>query len=108
LVDEMLAQVRCAVASNTSEPHWSFERSRLPFGTRLQPEVVSYRVGAMKPDALFFEALCDMSGVAPERIVFTDDREDNVAGAARLGITALLYRGHEQLRRDLRSLGFSV
>jgi putative hydrolase of the HAD superfamily len=108
LVEEMLGQIRCAVASNTSEAHWTLERKRLPFGTRLQPEAVSYRVGAMKPDPKFFLALCHVSGVAPDRIVFTDDREDNVAGAASVGITALLYRGHQQLRLDLRPLGFRV
>ena len=108
LVNEMMGQIRCGVASNTSEPHWQLERSRLPFGSRLDPEVISCRVGAMKPDRQFFEALCSLGDVEPQEVVFTDDREDNVAGAAELGITALLYRGHEHLRTELRSLGFRV
>lgn len=108
LVEEMLLLVRCGVASNTSEPHWELERGRLPFGTKLSPEGVSYRLGAMKPQRKFFEKLCAMADVAPNEVVFTDDRSDNVEGARALGITALLFRGHEQLRHDLRSLGFEV
>lgn len=108
LVEEMLGLVQCGVASNTSEPHWELERARLPFGTKLSPEGVSYRIGAMKPHHEFFAELCAIADVAPEEIVFTDDRPDNVEGAQTLGITALLFRGHEQLRHDLRSLGFEV
>lgn len=51
----------------------------------------SARFGARKPDPLVFERAMAHYGAVPERTFFTDDRTENVEGAASIGITAHLY-----------------
>ena len=51
----------------------------------------SSEVGVRKPDpAIFRLALERLGGIAPERAVFLDDAAGNIAGAAALGIHAIL------------------
>ncbi len=105
LVDRLAASYRLALCSNTAAPHWDLERGRLPFGQLFDPAIVSYLAGAMKPDRRIYEALAREACVTPERILFIDDRQDNVDGARRAGITALRYTGLAKLEDDLQELG---
>ena len=70
--------------------------------------VLSYQVGAVKPDAAFFEALIERAGHPPEACFFTDDRPENVDGARRFGIDAELFTGVPSLLRSLRARGIEV
>jgi len=47
----------------------------------------------------------DILGRAAERILFIDDRAENVAGAQRAGIKAIRFAGANALREDLVTLG---
>ena len=51
----------------------------------------SNKIGAAKPDPHFFELILDAEQTVPENAFFTDDRADNVAAAASLGIHAELF-----------------
>lgn len=105
LVEAVAARYRVALCSNTSEPHWMLERTRLPFGKRFDPAVVSYEVGAMKPDRRIYDAISDRSGVPHARIVFIDDMPANVEGARATGIQAIHFTGVAKLRNDLARIG---
>jgi 2-haloacid dehalogenase len=48
------------------------------------------------------------TGRALDRLVFVDDRADNVAAAAALGMDALLFTDADALRADLRARGLPV
>jgi putative hydrolase of the HAD superfamily len=113
LVDESLlvaVKRRCPLlaASNTNEMHFNHLLSKYPLFRLFDELVLSYQVGAMKPDAAFFEALLERSGRRPEEIFFTDDVEANVEGARLLGIDAEVFVGEESLRRSLRERGIEV
>ncbi len=62
-------------------------------------------VGLRKPEAAMYRCAIDILGRPPERILFIDDREENVAGAAAAGIKAIRFEGVEGLRRTLAELG---
>jgi FMN phosphatase YigB (HAD superfamily) len=47
----------------------------------------------------------DIVGRNPERILFIDDREANIAAAKTMGMGAILFRGDVDLRRELARLG---
>lgn len=53
--------------------------------------------GARKPDPLVFERVLAHYGTAARDAFFTDDRIENVEGAASIGITAHLYRDADGL-----------
>lgn len=52
--------------------------------------VMSSVLGVPKPDPAIYRAALEALGVAPERAVFVDDSPRNLAGAAALGIRAVL------------------
>lgn len=66
----------------------------------------SCRLRRIKPEpGIFTEALSTM-GAAPERVLFIDDRAENTAAAAQLGIAAITFTSAEALRDELaRAIG---
>lgn len=62
-------------------------------------------LGLRKPDRPIYNKAIDILGRKPNRILFIDDREENLATAREVGMAALLYTGAAQLRRDLTELG---
>ena len=70
--------------------------------------VVSGRVGVAKPDPEVFEILAERAGIALDRLVFVDDKQDNVDAAAALGMDAVLFTDAAALRTELRERGLPV
>nr|WP_246297744.1 HAD-IA family hydrolase [Janibacter cremeus] len=67
----------------------------------------SSEVGAMKPDAAFFEHVLDDPGVPADRVGFVDDVPVNVESARALGIRAVHHvpaSGAAGLRQALQPL----
>lgn len=57
--------------------------------------VLSCEAGARKPDLKVYEsALANLPGVAPEEVVFLDDREPCVAGAENIGMKTIHVTDH--------------
>ncbi|MGC1784200.1 MAG: HAD family phosphatase [Acidobacteriaceae bacterium] len=67
--------------------------------------LVSAYVGLRKPEPAFFQCALDISQRAPEQCVFIDDREENLAGARRLGIRGIRMETPEQTIAELGGLG---
>ncbi len=92
--------------SNTNEPHIAWIRERYP--EALEPFdglVLSYEVGAVKPELEIYREVERLSGGRPEQHVFFDDREDNVEGARAAGWRAHRFQGAEHCRAALEELG---
>jgi HAD superfamily hydrolase (TIGR01509 family) len=95
-----------ALASNTSPLDFREVRRRYPdviqpFGDRL---FLSYRIGAMKPDAAFYRAILDSLDVSADECVFIDDKHENVAGAEAVGMRGLLFESAEDMDARLKRL----
>lgn len=67
--------------------------------------LTSSYVGLRKPDAAIYQRAIDIIGRPPERILFIDDRPENVAGALSAGIVALRFTGEAALRQQLAEMG---
>jgi putative hydrolase of the HAD superfamily len=61
-------------------------------------------LGFRKPEPAIYKRALDILGRPPERILFIDDRAENVAGAGAAGMKALRFEGAEGLRRELWEL----
>jgi HAD superfamily hydrolase (TIGR01509 family) len=59
--------------------------------------LVSAGLGVRKPDALIYELAMERYGSDPEHTFFVDDSEENVDGAAELGIYTHLFTTPERL-----------
>ncbi|MBI1171701.1 HAD-IA family hydrolase [bacterium] len=65
----------------------SFEEAipKLDFLTEFDRHYVSGRLGVMKPDPRIYQLVEEDCGIAPDRLIFADDRADNIAAAAARG-----------------------
>jgi putative hydrolase of the HAD superfamily len=77
----------------------------LPLASQFRHLVFSCALRAAKPDPACYSATLDRLGAAPADVVFVDDRADNVAAAAAVGIRAVRFTGAGQARADLARLG---
>ena len=66
---------------------YSFEEAlpKMDFLTDFDRLYVSGRMGVIKPDPRIYEMVEDDCGLPPDRLLFTDDRADNITAAARRG-----------------------
>jgi len=105
LVERIAENHRLALVSNTSEPHWKSAERFLPFGSLLDPFIVSYAVGVMKPEAAFYDVLLSRSGVEAENILFVDDLAQNIAAAREVGMIGHQFTSQSDLEQALTELG---
>jgi glucose-1-phosphatase len=111
---------RLGLLSNTNPLQWDyFTDGRFPVlaspggqssgqASAFSLAVLSYEAGAMKPARRIYEIAVERAGVPAADVFFTDDREDNVAGALAAGLDAVQFTGIEKLTDDLRARGISV
>ena len=100
---------RVGLLSNTSPDHFEFCREKFGvIGSLFDEYVLSYEVGAMKPDRKIYDVAIQKAGVPAERIFYVDDRQENVAGAKEIGIDAVLFTDAVQLLADLRNRGVEL
>ncbi|HWE87177.1 MAG TPA: HAD family phosphatase [Terracidiphilus sp.] len=61
-------------------------------------------VGLRKPEPAMYRRALDILGRPGDRVLFIDDRQENVAGAEAAGMKGLRFDGADSLRRDLELL----
>jgi putative hydrolase of the HAD superfamily len=69
--------------------------------------LTSCYVGLRKPDLAMYQRAIDIVGRPPERILFIDDRPENVAGARAAGLTTIRFTDEAGLRDELARLSAS-
>ena len=66
-------------------------------------------LGVRKPTRQFYSRALGIAQADPQRSLFIDDRQQNLAAAGALGLQVILFTSAEQLRSDLeRFLGFNI
>lgn len=107
ILDELAASNRCMVGTLNNEARETNDYRFRKFGLRRYFKVAlsSCFVGLRKPEPVIYRRALDILGAPPERILFIDDRPENVAGAVAEGIRGIQFTGEDALRRELRGLG---
>ena len=96
------------LVSNTNESHARFITENYRVFDYFDRKIFSHEVRSMKPDRKIYEAAIAAAGKPPEALFFTDDREENVEGAAKLGIHVHQFHSVLKLVKALQSNGVSV
>jgi glucose-1-phosphatase len=97
-------RIRTAVLSNTSAAVWEALVRKFSIDRLFDARVLSYEVGALKPEpAIYAEALA-RAQVRPEASRFLDDLAENVAAARQAGIRAVHVPKPEDTERELTQL----
>lgn len=107
ILKELAASDKCAVGSLNNEARETHEFRVEKFGLRqyLKFTFTSCFMGIRKPDPSIYRHALGILGNPPERALFIDDRLENVAAAAAIGMKAVQFTGADALRRDLQGLG---
>jgi putative hydrolase of the HAD superfamily len=107
ILKELAASDKCMLGALNNEALETHEYRVKTFGLRdlLKFTFTSCYMGLRKPDAKIYTHALGVLGVAAECSVFIDDRLENVAAAAAIGMKAIQFTGADALRRDLASFG---
>ena len=107
ILGELAASDNCMVGALNNEARETNEYRFEKFGLRSHFKVAlsSCYLGFRKPDVAIYERALDILGRPAGRVLFIDDREENVAGAAAAGMKVIRFQGADGLRRELAGLG---
>jgi len=89
-------QVPTFILSNTNDLAVGHIRRKFPFFSNFNGYVFSYEHGAMKPDEKLYQVVERMAGAVGEKILFLDDRLENVATASARGWQIIHHRTAEE------------
>lgn len=103
LIDLQEGGTRMALLSNAGRDFGSYFRHGT-LGDLFEQVFVSGELGIIKPSADIFEIVLNDLGIAPQNMVFIDNKEVNVRGAEALGIAGHVFTTASDLRAYLESL----
>lgn len=105
LFEALCDRYRVGLLSDTDPLHWRFLVQAFPFLQKIQKPTLSFELGRLKPHPeCYLQAAKDVACNPPE-CLFIDDLERNVTGAKQVGMRAIQFKGVENLRVQLLSLG---
>jgi putative hydrolase of the HAD superfamily len=106
ILKELAASHKCRLGLLNNEARETNEYRFDRFGIRAFAEFAftSCYMGMRKPDPVIYERVLGILGVAGDRTLFIDDREENVAGALTAGMKAIRFTGEAALRSELQTL----
>ncbi len=105
LVAELRASepgLRLGILSNSCADH---DDALAGFADRFDAVCFSHRVGRRKPDRDAYLGAAEALGVAPEAVLFIDDKGRNTVAAEAAGLHAVRFTGIDALRRALAARG---
>jgi putative hydrolase of the HAD superfamily len=107
ILAELAESNPCMIGALNNEARETNEFRFAHFGLRRHFKVAlsSGYVGLRKPEPAIYQRALDILGCPPERVLFIDDREENVAGSLAAGMKAIQFTGADALRAALEELG---
>ena len=105
LIAALRERYRLLVLSNTNPIHFSMLKARYGLLRHFDDFVLSYEVGALKPEAEIYRQAIERAGCRPQECFFTDDIAINVAAAQENGMEAVQFLSAAQLEQELRVRG---
>jgi len=107
ILAELSASNRYLLGALNNEARATNDYRFSKFGLRSYFKIAmsSCYIGLRKPDLAIYRRALDIVGGAPDRVLFIDDREENVVPARAVGMKAIKFEGEASLRRELSTLG---
>jgi putative hydrolase of the HAD superfamily len=106
IVDELAASNKYMVGCLNNEARETNDYRFATFGLRRYFKVAfsSCYVGLRKPHVEIYRRAIDILGTPSDRILFIDDRQENVDGALQAGMRGIRFEGEQPLREQLKEL----
>ncbi len=94
-----------ALLSNISTEKYEVLRRKYRFFDYFDSQLISAKVELLKPDPRIYALMLEQINHAAEECIFIDDSAVNVAGADRVGMTALQFQSPHQIKIELQRYG---
>jgi len=101
LVRRLKRDYKLFLISNVNRLHFEYIHKKFDIIKIFDEIILSFMVGAMKPDRLIFDDMVRRAGGDRTKLLYIDDREDLVKEARVLGIDSIRYEGIEKLVQAL-------
>jgi len=99
LFESLSSRIPIYAFSNSNVTHQEFWERKYAKTLGLFRQVfVSCDLGLRKPEAAAFRHVAACIGTEPEKLLFFDDRAENVDGARDIGMSAVQVRGFAEVR----------
>ena len=105
LLKDLASRYRLLALSNTNPIHFAMIQEAYPLLRHFHGYVLSYEVGAAKPEAKIYREAIARARCNPEECFFIDDLAVNVEAAREHGMDAVQFLSAEQLEGELRARG---
>ncbi|MDR3243691.1 MAG: HAD family phosphatase [Elusimicrobiota bacterium] len=104
LLPKLAKNYRLVLLTNICDLHFSFLRERYPRAFILFEKLfASYQMRLRKPDIAIYKEVIKTLDIAPEKIFFTDDIEENIKAARQCSIEAYQFISPQDLIKHLNS-----
>ncbi len=91
--------------SNTNELHFAHIIEEYPIVHTLDEWILSFEVGAKKPDKRIYDAIFERMDVKPEEVFYIDDIPRYVEAARSFGLQGMVFKDAEGLWKMLGEKG---
>jgi glucose-1-phosphatase len=88
--------------SNTNELHFCHVLEHYPIIHSMDEWILSFEVGAKKPDKRMYDAIFERSDVSKENVLYVDDVERYITSARQRGIQGHVFRSASDLRNLIK------
>jgi len=93
--------------SNTNDSHYSYLERTHNVSRHFEELILSYLVGAAKPEEAIYHEVMKRSGLKAEECLFVDDLPANIEAASKLGMNTIRFVGIADLKERLASFGIN-
>jgi len=108
LAKSLRAKYKIMLLSNTNILHFEYLKKSFPVFDVFHHIITSFEVGFQKPHPLIYKKALTVLETPAEEVFYTDDRSELVEAARNLRIRGFVFRGVEQLKKDLMGAGVNI
>ncbi len=105
LLPKLKKNYKMVLLSNTNYIHRKFGWGSYPFIKHFEKLILSYEIGALKPEPAIYKAVEEYTKRPPEEHIFIDDVLEYAEAAKKLGWDAIHFKSYEQTAEELKKRG---
>ena len=102
IILKLKKKYKLILVSNANEIDFNYVIRKSKAFKYFDEYIISYKLGYMKPSFMIYLELIRLADCNPDEILFIDDKNKNIKGAAKLGIKAIQYKNYSKLLKDLK------
>ena len=104
IIKELSEHYRLFLLSNTNALHFQHIRKNFPILDRFESFILSYEVGASKPEEKIYREALQRAGLDPSQTLYTDDILEYIHAAGNLGIHCIHFITAKKFKIEISEL----